>query len=568
MVNNEWDVSDIFENDNKLKIDTEKYTKKMISFYDKYSCIKVFDADEILSALKLYEDITEFLFKIRLYMSVLYYDVNNNISWEVEQIVDRFCDSYKTNMEFFPISISEHEEIKKISKDMHFKNYKGYIDNIYNEKKYFLDSNSEKILKLKETTGYYALQQIYLEIFENAGFSFKKYGIVSYNQLLGLLNCEDYKIRKIASKKLGQFLHDNERIFTSLFNYATQDLYLDKELRSYSSIYDAIYRENEFSENDLNIMINEVMSNCNIFQNFYLIRAERESVNYIEGINFTSNYENRIEFEDAIELIMKAVGKISQSYCTMVSELLISNHIDYECKDGKQSGSICFASTPQIMPYIFINFSGTISDLFTLAHEIGHALHFMKLSCNSFINYVPVNLYAEIVAVFFETLVGIEYINEKKCDDALLEVSDNFFGKLFRQALNAIFEIRIREKKGYAKKEEIEKIWRELRQKFYGNTVKFYPYEKNNYWSIPHFICEPLLTAIYSFSQVISINLILLKDKDDFSRKFNDFMCLSSYQSFSEYLYNNFDISFSNKGMWEKAFSYLENLLKSEENIY
>lgn len=567
-MNSKWNVQEIFASDNVLEREIGKYRTLIIDFYDRCNHIEIYDCKKIYNQLIIYEDITEFLYRVKLYITIKSYSTDTTIENRTKRIVDEFCNCYKSKIEFFPLQISKHEEIKKVLDDRSLLNYRMYLANIFNEKRYFMNQSSEEIYKLKETTGYQALQQMYLDIFELASFKFKEYGAISYNQLLGLLNCNDDTIRKKASKTLGLFLKSNNDLFTSLFNYTVQDLYIDKELRGYQSIYDGVFRENEINFNDLNVLKRNIKSNCGIFQYHYRMRAKRESSAYIEGINFTSDFQRHIDFEKALNIIIKAVGKVSSNYSNQVLKLVKEQHIDFECKPGKQAGSICFAATPKIMPYIFVNYNGSINDLFTLAHEVGHAIHFMNLaSTNSFLNFIPSNLYAEIIAVFFETLVCIEYLSDEKySQDAILEVSDNIIGKLFRQAMNALFEISAREREGYADKIEIEDSWLELRKDFYGDTVRFYPYEKNNYWSIPHFICEPLLTALYSLSQMIALNLLEKKDKRNFFLCFDKFIRIGSNESFRDFLSSNFDVSMDSDAMWENAFKILKELISKAED--
>lgn len=146
-----------------------------------------------------------------------------------------------------------------------------------------------------------------------------------------------------------------------------------------------------------------------------------------------------------------------------------------------------------------------------------------------------------------------------------MEVADNLVGKIFRQTLNYMFEERARKFEGYISAEEIEKIWIELREYYYGNTVKFFQYEKNNYWSIPHFICEPMLTSIYSFSQVIAIELLDKRNENNFITKFMKYLELKSNDSFMDYLKEAFDIEIGREKDWDNVFAAVNDLISRLE---
>lgn len=562
-----WCLTSLFESELAIKKEIDQYTLRIHRFELVYK-IGTFTNTSMLHYLQEYEQISDFIQRVQLYRSLIYFDSTKCISPDTELSIELVVKKYIDIAGIFPAFLSRHEEVFEILECKELVNYSAYLRSLLDERNYFLSDEVERVLMQKDLTGYRSIQQIYIDILQNTMFRIKDQGVLSYNQVLMLLNCEDKQKRNAASRKLGAFFKQNDALFLSLFNYSVQELNTDMSIRGYTTIYEGIFRENEFNEAALELMSTMIYSNRELFQKYYLLRAKLNNEKYNKGISYITDYSEKISINTAINIIISAVSKLSPQYGKMVRDLLKNDHVDYDCRTGKQSGSICFAASPKVDPYIFVNYGGTASDLFTLAHEIGHAIHFINLSQhNTALNYIPSNLQTEIVAVFFETLVCYEYIASTKYSaSSVLDVVDNFIGKIFRQAINAIFELRVREKDGHACSEEVEQIWLDLRKTYYGDTVKFYQHEKNIYWSIVHFITDPLLTAVYSISQAIAFSLIDNHRSDCcFCGKFDSYMHLNANESVCKFLSHMFDIEFDSEKMWKISFSSLQNLLATLE---
>lgn len=559
-----WKIDEIYPNNEACIKECHDTLKKMKCFYITYKRIEVYTIKLLVNTIHRYEDITNLVLKAQLYKTLVYYGQSTEM---IDIELDNLIDGYNLYVIGFPISLVQHSEVRKMLENALLGQYCKFLSNVLDESKYLLGEESEKIIRLKNLTGYNAMQQLYLSILEEASFYISGIGKVNYNCLLGLLNCNDEKIRRSAAKKLGSFFISNNGIFTQIFNYTTQDLLIDKKIRGYHSIYDNIYRENELNEKCLELLESYVTERRTLFQRYYKIKARKQGKEHIEGISYLNDVSTNISLEEAVNLIKSTFAKLSPEYEKIVNDIFEMEHVDYECRERKQSGSICFAAVPDIKPYIFINYNGTINDLFMLAHELGHAIQFVVSSKkNSIVNYVPSNLHAESIAIFFETLVCEELLKRgNNSDDLLMEVADNLVGKIFRQTLNYMFEERARKFEGYISAEEIEKIWIELREYYYGNTVKFFQYEKNNYWSIPHFICEPMLTSIYSFSQVIAIELLDKRNENNFITKFMKYLELKSNDSFMDYLKEAFDIEIGREKDWDNVFAAVNDLISRLE---
>ena len=558
----QWRIANVVESEELFLQECIDIKKEINCFFENHSVIEKYTSLLLLNHLSEYDRLTAAVLKSQLYRTLKYYGGDEVES--MESIVDELTDLYKEKVIAFPLKLINHNEIWDFIDNPEFFSYRSFLLNLKYEKKYILDYTSEVIMRLKNTTGYNAMQQLYLSTMEEASFKVKELGRIDYNTIKSFLSYTDKKIRKKAAKLLVAFFSNNNSYFTKLLNYTVQDMIIDMRIRNYESIYDNIYYENELSLKDYLLLEELVVQNLGIFQEYYKIKAKLENKNRNLEASKLKEITERFEIEEAIDIIVSSFNKINIDYGKMVEDLFKNSYVDYECRRGKQSGAICFAAVPEVKPYIFVNYNGTISNLFTLGHELGHAVHLIvSAKKNTAINYMKSNLHTETIAVFFETLVCNEYLERSKYTDiAILKVLDNIVDKLFRQTMNYLFEKKIREYNGYITANQIEFEWQKIRNQFYNNVVKFYSYEKNNYWSIPHFICEPLLTSIYVFSQTIAFNLLNKAEEKDFSKKFHGFLEIGSNDSFRKYLFDIFGSNGINRENWEFAFFELKNLFK------
>ena len=76
-----------------------------------------------------------------------------------------------------------------------------------------------------------------------------------------------------------------------------------------------------------------------------------------------------------MKLVFESLGKFSNTLEEFARKVFNENHIDSSVRPGKRDGAFCSTLTPKITPYVLVNFTGKSRDVFTLAHELGHAVH-------------------------------------------------------------------------------------------------------------------------------------------------------------------------------------------------
>ena len=156
-----------------------------------------------------------------------------------------------------------------------------------------------------------------------------------------------------------------------------------------------------------------------------------------------------MSFEDAKALVREAVKPLGVDYCAIIDRALNERWIDVYESDGKQGGAFS-CGVYGVHPYVLLNFAGTLNDAFTLAHELGHAMHsWYSDSANDFVNHDYRIMVAEVASTVNEVLLT-KYLLKTETDPKrrayiLNHFLESFRTTIYRQTLFAEFERKAHE---------------------------------------------------------------------------------------------------------------------------
>jgi oligoendopeptidase F len=201
-----------------------------------------------------------------------------------------------------------------------------------------------------------------------------------------------------------------------------------------------------------------------------------------------------IPYDEAVKQVLEAVSPLGEAYCRDLKSGFDKRWVDVYETEGKRGGAYSWGSYSS-HPFVLMNYNDTINNMFTLAHEMGHAMHsflsnrkqpYQKASYSIFV--------AEVASTLNEGLL-LDYLLKKAEDDKrrlflLNRQIDNTLGTFFHQVMFARFELMIHEtiEKGVALSPDLmNKMWAELTEKYYGPVMEKDDFTKYKWARIPHF---------------------------------------------------------------------------------
>ncbi|WP_456470787.1 M3 family oligoendopeptidase [Caminibacter sp.] len=449
--------------------------------------------------------------------------------------------------------------------------YKYYLIHLQEEAPYKLSEKEEKILMKKDLTSNSAFTRLFDESLSRIKFFFEGKKL-SEEEVLSKLYSPDRNERKKAQVSLTLGLKPHQELLAYIYNQVKKDWKIDYlEIRGYDEPESPRHLANRVSKKSVDALVNTVNSNTFIVEDYYNIK--KELLGYERLYDYDryapiklSDKTPEISYEEAKELVLKAFKNFSQTFYEIAKKAFEEGWIDVYPKEGKRSGAFSHSATPAAHPYVLLNYTNQRRDVFTLAHELGHAIHQYLAKDVGYLNQDTPLTTAETASIFAEMLL-FEEIKKTLSKEELIETYaaklEDIFATLFRQIVFTNFERRVHSF-DELKPEEYNKLWMEENQKMFGESV----YLTKNYeiwWSyIPHFIHSPFYCYAYSYAQLLVLSLYKLYKEgfENFEEKYIEFLKQGGSIPPKKQFATLFNLNIESEDFWEKGINVVKDMLK------
>ena len=333
--------------------------------------------------------------------------------------------------------------------------YRRYLTNLRRRKEHTLSPAEERLLAAAgEMSG--APSNIY-GLFANADLTFPdaldsqgRAHPVSQGTFVSCEESSDRVLRKNAYESLYGAFGAFKNTAAAILNAQNKQLKFFAQARKYGSAFEAaLDRTNVPTSVYLNL-IEAVHQNLDKMHRYVRLRKKLLGVEELHLYDvytpLVDGVDKKIPFAEAKETVYEALAPLGEDYRAVLLEGFENRWIDVYQNVGKRSGA--YSAGASVHPYVLLNYTGTLDSQFTLAHEMGHALH--SWHSNKFQNPVDagyVIFVAEVASTFNEALL-MEYLLGKTTDRKeraylINHFLDQFKGTIFRQTMFAEFELNI-----------------------------------------------------------------------------------------------------------------------------
>ena len=550
MIKVDWDLSILFESEKELDKFVENTIDKAAKFEKLYrGKLKNLKDLEFGEAIREYESILECLGQIMTYAFLKFAQNSKNGSFYAKyQDLTTKCNDF---LLFFEL------EFNKLPSNMQdnfitlLKKYSYYLSSLKDGKKYQLSQKEESLLLKKEQTGASAFSRLFDEHFSKMRFLHEdKY--ISEEEILSLLSDTNRNIRKKASEVFTKELQKHQHLLGYIFNMIRADLKSDCEIRGYKTAEEPRHKENKISQKSVDALIKTAENSFKIVHEYY--EKKREILGYDKLYDYDryapiSANESEFCFEDSKKIVLETFEAFSPKFAKIAKKAFSEGWIDVYPKENKRGGAFSHPATTNTHPYVLLNHTNKRRDLFTLAHELGHAIHqYLSRDVGYLASDTPLTT-AETASVFAEMLVFDEMkksLNNEEKKALLAAKIEDIFSTLYRQINFTTFERIVHSHEGELSLDEFNSYWMQESKKMFGESVEL----TKNYeiwWSyIPHFIHSPFYCYAYSYGQLLVLALYGLyksANMKDFVKKYEMFLSAGGSKSPKELVaYFGFDI--------------------------
>ncbi len=322
---------------------------------------------------------------------------------------------------------------------------------------------------------------------------------LSYGEANGLLSHPDRSTRESANRAIYGLLGRDGEVFSASLRNICNDWVNVSKRRKYNSPMESSMISNDTKQGIIENLLNVVESGVETYQRYLKLKAKLMSLPVLGNHDIVAPLpgmpELKFSFNQAQELITKAYSRFDNQYADAVKEMFSKNHIDAQPRFGKRNGAFCAGYYNGKSSFILESFNGTLSDVFTLAHELGHATHDWYASRNQTpMNMAIPSIVAETASIFGELLLTDQMIDDAKTDaerkTVLCHILDEAGMTAFQVTSRVWFEQALYD--SIAKDEFLDynticRHWTKSRDRIFGNAVEWFPEMEAEWTMKPHY---------------------------------------------------------------------------------
>ena len=371
-------------------------------------------------------------------------------------------------------------------------------------------------------------------------------------------------------------------------------------MRGYASPISATNMGNDIDDSTVESLLGACRRGASEFRAYYRVKAR------LLGAGTLSRYDlyapapsapgaaaEKYTYDEAVRAVLGAFGRFSPDLEAHARRVVDRGHIDSEVRAGKRDGAFCSSPTPRTVPYILLSYTGERSDVFTLAHEMGHAVHSMAAAGRSILVHdAPLPL-AETASTFAELLLydslsstgggaagGRQRQRQRqRAVRVAVEHLDELYATVVRQSFFTSFEQEAHElvgggkggagsgKKagaaGPATADAISDAYMSTLSGQFGRSVDVPRAFADEWVSIPHFFHSPFYCYSYSFGNLLALALYqrYKKEGESFAPVYTQILAAGGSKK-PEDLLAEHGLDITGERFWREGFGYVADRVR------
>ena len=499
-----WDTTSIYAKDEDFYEDIENVKKladKLVGFKGKITS----SLDNFKEFIKLDEEFSRKLEKAYVYAS-LKSDEDTRVTkyQEMDQVATNTYVALTEALSFVrpELLATDQEKINEYLKDPEIAHLSHYFEDIARYKDHTLDEKSEQIIASFGKTAQNP-SATYM-IFSNADMSFpsvekdgEEIEITDAN-FVNLQQDKDRDFRREVYEKYYKTYRQFSNTLASTLDGDFSAHNTEAKLRGFSSAREMSLFANNLPEEIYDNLLEVVHDNVDIHRDYTTLRKEFLGVDdlgfhdiYMPLVKY---YDRKIEFDEAKEIVLEAIKPLGEEYVEVARKGFETGWFDVCPNKGKRGGAYSSGSY-DTQPFILLNYTNTIDDVFTVIHELGHSMHSYYTRSNQEYQYGSYSIFLAEIASTTNELLLLDYMlkNSKSEEETAYLLNyfvNQFKSTVFRQTMFAEFEHKVNklvEAGEPIPAERLHGIYKELNEDLFGKDIEVDEFISAEWARIPHF---------------------------------------------------------------------------------
>jgi len=468
-----WDLSALFKSDTDPAIASHrqqvtKVANRFIKTWNQDSSYLT-DSKSLLTALTQYNDWLEnysdnfkevFYFSLRLEQD----ETNHQVKAKLNQAI-MFAQDISNQMSFFTIRLAKipTQQQTKFLKDKSLTTYHYYLKNLFAEGAHTLSEAEEKILTLKSGPAHSNWVRMTSSLLATESVTTKNPDLktveANLNQLLQFLSSPKKTVRDQANQKINEILSKYAGVAENELNSILQDKQIEDNLRNFKRPDAGRHLSDEIDSKTVDTLVATVSKHFKVAQDYYALKAQlmgQTQLAYHERNVELGHLTAKYPYPMASQLILETFNNLDPELADITNQFISEHRIDVFPAKGKSGGAFCASGLKSMPIYLLLNHSDRLDDVLTMAHELGHGIHYsLAQKVQPAIYYSASLATAEVASTFMEDFV-LEHIVQEADDqtklDLLMMKLNSDISTIFRQIACYNFETELHQefrKHGY-----------------------------------------------------------------------------------------------------------------------
>jgi len=581
-----WETKSLYPSPDSIELDEDfsKAMERISCFRNKYfTKVSLLDATDLRTALAELEAIYESIIIPEVYAYLVFAaDSQSALNQKLSQRGMELASISAQELLFFELEINELSEdtFHSLLQSVQLQQYRHYLEGIRRFKSHTLSEREERLLKQKSLTGTEAFTRLFDELTASFSYHMEVDGTekeLTGEELLGLLHHDDASVREQAFTVFLKRFQGESIIFSTIINTIALDHHQERQLRNYSFPMEPTHLANELSTESVSSLMATTERNYPLAREYFLLKARILRIPKLKNTDIYApigKTDKQFSFSQAHTMVLESYSTFNPDFREIIESFFTEKRIDAFPRPGKSGGAFCMGISPALPPYVLMNYTGNLRDVATLAHELGHGLHYVLAQNQSMLNYHPPLPLAETASVFGEMLLT-RFLLEQEADPAvkislLCAQIEDIIATTFRQNVLTRFEERLHNGRehGLLSAAEICDLWWEENAKLYGNAVEMIePYRWG--WSyISHFVHSRFYCYSYTFAELLVLALFqkYLSSKTTFVPIFTEILKSGGSLSPAETV-RSAGINLADNNFWQEGYDLLGGMIRDLQRL-
>lgn len=510
-----WQLELLFDSQETYEEALGKFKLQLTQFVETYNG-KLAEEEVLLASLKDYGDLYQQLYHLSAYASLAYETDKLNETFEIN--MSQMEDLYEwqaKQLTFYKHQLVELDSavLEAVSNSEAGSEYKAYLEDLLRKKETFLSQEVEEVLSGLDNSIFNQYRQYLTMKLQDMTFdNFEVEGKTYANSFNGFEG--DYEVHPNSEvrKKAWASFHDGLRRFenSAAVNYINYVQTQKKmaSLRGFDTTIDYLLFDQKVSNEAYNRQIDIIMSEfAPVMRRYARMLAQEHGVEKVSladiKMSFSAAEAATISIADSRKMIEEALSVLGEEYSDIVKTAFEERWIDYPMNQTKSTGGFC--STIYNGPsYILLNWTGLMSEVLVLAHELGHAGHFQLTNRNQNILTPEASLYFIEAPSTANEVIMCQYLlnqpisNEQKRILIGEFISRTYFHNMVTHLLEADFQRKVYlaiEKGDVLNASRLNAFFKETLQTFWGEDVEINDGAELTWMRQPHYFI-----GLYSYT--------------------------------------------------------------------